>query len=70
MVFFRAGGVFSFNPARFRAAAVRMISFRARSLILSPSWRSIARHLLPPSPLLKSLSGSGRLAPSMKVSFS
>src|SRR5260221_3642121 len=43
--------------------------FRARSLILSPSKRSIARHALPPRPALKSLSGSGRLAPWAKVSF-
>src|SRR6267378_6289269 len=37
--------------------------FRARSLILSPSKKSIAR------PALKSLSGSERLAPWEKVSF-
>src|SRR5437016_5979451 len=43
--------------------------FRARSLILSPSEKSIARHTLPPKPALKSLSGSGRLAPWEKVSF-
>src|SRR5258707_10306580 len=43
--------------------------FRARSLILSPSKKSIARHALPPRPALKSLSGSGRLAPWEKVSF-
>src|ERR1039457_462268 len=43
--------------------------FRARSLILSPSKKSIARHTLPPRPALKSLSGSGRLAPWAKVSF-
>src|ERR1700719_653050 len=43
--------------------------FRARSLILSPSNKSIARHALPPRPALKSLSGSGRLAPLEKVSF-
>src|SRR5258708_12381133 len=43
--------------------------FRARSLILSPSNRSIARHELPPRPALKSLSGSGRLAPWEKVSL-
>src|SRR5689334_11980988 len=43
--------------------------FRARSLILSPSKRSIARHALPPRPALKSLAGSGRLAPWEKVSF-
>src|SRR6266851_5337197 len=43
--------------------------FRARSLILSPSKTSIARHTLPPRPALKSLSGSGRLAPWAKVSF-
>src|SRR5258708_2408420 len=43
--------------------------FRARSLILSPSKKSIARHALPPRPALKSLSGSGRFAPWEKVSF-
>src|SRR6266487_2001484 len=43
--------------------------FRARSLILSPSNKSIARQALPPRPALKSLSGSGRLAPWEKVSF-
>src|SRR3989454_12538715 len=43
--------------------------FRARSLILSPSKKSIARHALPSRPALKSLSGSGRLAPWEKVSF-
>src|ERR1700678_3323326 len=43
--------------------------FRARSLTLSPSRKSIARHTLPSRPALKSLSGSGRLAPWEKVSF-
>src|ERR1700740_3700961 len=43
--------------------------FRARSLILSPSNKSIARQALPPRPALKSLSGSGSLAPWEKVSF-
>src|SRR6266851_965702 len=43
--------------------------FRARSLILSPSKRSIARHALPSRPALKSLSGSESLAPWEKVSF-
>src|ERR1700677_2306421 len=49
--------------------AARTRLFRARSLILSPSKKSIARHALPPRPALKSLSGSGRLAPWEKVSF-
>src|SRR5271169_1268221 len=49
--------------------AARTRFFRARSLILSPLKRSIARHLLPPRPALKSLTGSGRLAPFEKVSF-
>jgi hypothetical protein len=35
---------------------------RARSLILSPSNKSIARHTLPSRPALQILSGSGRLA--------
>src|SRR5882672_5819225 len=43
--------------------------FRARSLILSPSKKSIARLALPSRPALKSLSGSGRRAPWAKVSF-
>src|SRR4029077_5803804 len=43
--------------------------FRARSLILSRSKKSIARHALPSRPALKSLSGSGRLAPWEKVSL-
>src|SRR6266487_2497928 len=43
--------------------------FRARSLILSPSNKSIARQALPPRPALKSLSGSARLAPREKVTF-
>src|ERR1700752_1002193 len=42
---------------------------RARSLILSPSNKSIARQALPPRPALKSLSGSGSLAPWEKGSF-
>src|SRR5213082_1328006 len=49
--------------------AARTRFFRARSLILSPSKKSIARHALPPRPALKSLSGSGRIAPWEKVSF-
>src|SRR6267378_3712410 len=49
--------------------AARTRFFRARSLILSPSNKSIARHALPPRPALKSLSGSGRLAPWEKVSL-
>src|ERR1700719_1315438 len=49
--------------------AARTRFLRARSLILLPSKRSIARHALPPRPALKSLSGSGRLAPWEKVSF-
>src|SRR5579872_2771561 len=49
--------------------AARTRVLRPRSLILSPSKRSIARHILPPRPALKSLSGSGRLAPWAKVSL-
>src|SRR5437588_5954099 len=49
--------------------AARTRFFRARSLILSPSNKSIARQALPPRPALKSLSGSGSLAPWAKVSF-
>src|SRR5450755_387270 len=43
--------------------------FRARSLTLSPSKQSMAPHILTSRPALKSLSGSGRLAPWEKVSF-
>src|SRR5262249_22928846 len=43
--------------------------FRARTLILSPGKKSIARQALPARPALKSLSGSGRKAPLEKVSF-
>ena len=46
------------------ATAARTRALRARSLTLSPSRKSIARHLPPSRPALKSLSGSGRLAPS------
>src|SRR5579871_247464 len=49
--------------------AARMRFFRPASLTLSPSKRSMARHWLPPSPALKSLAGSGKLAPWEKVSF-
>src|ERR1700720_1399032 len=49
--------------------AARTRFFRASALILSPSNKSIARQALPPRPALKSLSGSGRLAPWEKVSF-
>src|SRR5258708_3208230 len=49
--------------------AARTRFFRACSLILSPSKKSIARDVLPLKPALKSLSGSGRLAPREKVSF-
>src|SRR5580704_8162127 len=49
--------------------AARTSSFRARSSIVSPSSQSIDRHTLPSRPALKSLSGSGRLAPWEKVSF-
>src|SRR5208283_604055 len=49
--------------------AARTRFLRARSLSLSPSKKSIARHVLPPNPALKSMSGSARLAPWEKVSF-
>src|SRR5215472_2684129 len=49
--------------------AARTRFFRARSLTLSPSNKSIARHRLPSRPALKRLSGSGRIAPLEKVSF-
>ena len=49
--------------------AARTRFFRARSSTLSPSRKSIARLALPSRPALNSLSGSGRLAPWAKVSF-
>src|SRR5579859_979085 len=49
--------------------AARMRFFRARVLSLSSANKSMARHLLPLRPALKSLSGSARLAPLEKVSF-
>src|SRR5277367_1744528 len=49
--------------------AARTSSFSPGLLSLSPSKRSIARHVPPSRPALKSLSGSGRRAPFEKVSF-
>ena len=49
--------------------AARTRFFKARSLIVSPSKKSIARLALPSRPALKSLSGSGSLAPWAKVTF-
>src|ERR1700680_1241110 len=49
--------------------AARTRFFRAGSLILSPSTKSIARLALPSRPALKSLSGSRSCAPWAKVSF-
>src|SRR6267143_5258076 len=46
-----------------------MRSFKAGSLILAFSWKSIARVFLASSPALKSLCGSGRLAPWKKFIF-
>src|SRR6201984_3685891 len=62
-------GAFFFNLLALYSIAARTRVLRARSLILSPSKKSIARLALPSRPALKSLSGSDRLAPSGKGSF-
>src|SRR5271168_3366556 len=70
LTFARApASAFLFNLDWLYSMAARTRFFRARALILSTSKRSMARPLLPPRPALKSLSGSGRLAPLEKVSF-
>src|SRR5438093_9923420 len=58
------GASLPFSLERLWATAARTSPFKAGSSILSPSWKSIARHLFPPSSELNNLLGSGRLAPS------
>src|SRR5213080_2766772 len=53
----------------FRATAVRMSAFNAFSSILSPSWKSMARLVLPSRLELKRPEGSGSEAPLAKVNF-
>ena len=53
----------------FRATAARTRALKAFSSTSSPSWRSMARLVLPPKPALKRPAGSSRVAPLRKVSF-
>src|SRR5882757_1641522 len=53
----------------FSAAAARMSAFSAFSSILSPSWKSIARLVLPSRLELKRRDGSSSEAPLAKVIF-
>src|SRR3954451_2999618 len=53
----------------FSATAARMSPFNAFSSILSPSWKSMARLVLPSRLELKRPEGSGSEAPLAKVSF-
>src|SRR6202030_4254620 len=53
----------------FRATAARMSAFNALSSILSPSWKSIARLVLPSRLELKRPEGSSNEAPLAKVIF-
>ena len=53
----------------FRATAARTSAFNAAPLILSPSWKSMARRVLPSRLALKRCAGSSRAAPLAKVIF-
>src|SRR5580704_13208854 len=53
----------------FRATAARMSAFNAFSSILSPSWKSMARLVLPSRLELKRPEGSSSEAPLAKVIF-
>src|SRR5438093_2744290 len=53
----------------FRATAARMSAFNAFSSILSPSWKSMARLVLPSRLELKRPDGSANEAPLAKVIF-
>src|SRR6266436_4382491 len=53
----------------FSATAARMSAFNAFSSILSPSWKSMARLVLPSRLELKRPEGSSNEAPLAKVSF-
>src|SRR5881409_2794116 len=53
----------------FRATAARMSAFNAFSSILSPSWKSMARLVLPSRLELKRPEGSSNEAPLAKVIF-
>src|SRR6476620_1725884 len=59
-------------PARadvFSSTAARMSALSAFSLILSPSWKSMARRVLPSRLELKRPDGSSKEAPLAKVIF-
>ncbi len=53
----------------FSATAARMSAFNAFSSILSPSWKSMARLVLPSRLELKRPEGSSNAAPLVKVIF-
>src|SRR2546427_12115439 len=53
----------------FRATAARMSTWSAFSSILSPSWKSMARRVLPSRLKLKRPEGSSSEAPLAKVIF-
>src|SRR5580704_6149770 len=57
------------RPDMFRATAARMSAFNAFSSILSPSWKSMARLVLPSRLELKRPEGSSNEAPLAKVNF-
>src|SRR5580704_17896594 len=57
------------RPEMFRATAARMSAFSAFSSILSPSWKSMARLVLPSRLELKRPEGSSNEAPLAKVIF-
>src|SRR5262250_2466428 len=58
-----------FFVAVFNATAARMSALSAFSLTLSPSWKSMARRVLPSRLELKRPDGSGSAAPLAKVIF-
>src|SRR5262249_3026380 len=70
-----AANVYAFGLSRraaepvLRATAARMSAFSALSSILSPSWISIARLVLPSRLALKRPEGSSNEAPLAKVIF-
>src|ERR1700736_1283216 len=66
---FRETGRAAARTDVFSATAARMSAFKALSSILSPSWKSIARLVLPSRLELKRPEGSSNEAPLAKVIF-
>src|SRR6185312_2717888 len=60
-------GLDSALPLRLSATAARMRSFKAASLIFSPSWMSMARLIFPSRLELNRPAGSGNAAPLANV---